>query len=39
MEICHDHNRRAGLGSAPKAFGIRLSLPEGGPMIKFLGED
>lgn len=39
MDICHQHNRRVGLGSAPKPFGIRLSLPEGDPMIKFLGQD
>jgi hypothetical protein len=40
MEICHGHNRRAGLRGAPeKTFGIRLSLPEGDPMRQVLGDD
>jgi hypothetical protein len=40
MEICHAHNRRAGLRRVPKkTFGIRLSLPEGDPMRQVLGDD
>jgi len=39
MELCHGHNRRAGLVSAPKRFGLRLSLPPGDPMRKVLGDD
>lgn len=39
MHICHEHNRRAGSGSTPKPFGLRLSLPEGDPMRKLLGDD
>ncbi len=39
MEICHRHNRRAGLRQAAKPFGIRLTLPEGDPMRQVLGDD
>ena len=39
MEICHEHNRRAGSVSAPGPFGLRLSLPEGDPMRRVLGDD
>lgn len=39
MEICHSHNRRAGLRSGPRAYGLRLSLPAGDTMSAVLGED
>jgi hypothetical protein len=39
MDICHEHNRRAGAGPAPRPFGLRLSLPPGDPMRKVLGDD
>lgn len=39
MDICHQHNRRAGTGATRKPFGLRLSLPEGDPMRKLLGDD
>lgn len=39
MDICHEHNRRAGTGQVPRPFGLRLSLPEGDPMRKLLGDD
>jgi len=38
MDICHEHNRRAGLHRQPGAYGLRLSLPEGDPMRKLLGD-
>jgi len=39
MDICHEHNRRAGPGPASRSFGLRLSLPDGDPMRKLLGDD
>jgi hypothetical protein len=39
MDICHIHNRRAGLQSGPRAYGLRLSLPPGDTMSALLGED
>jgi hypothetical protein len=38
MDICHSHNRRAGLRAGPKTFGLRLSLPEGDTMSSVLGD-
>lgn len=39
MEVCHRHNRRAGLGGDSRRFGLRLSLPPGDPLRNVLGED
>jgi hypothetical protein len=39
MDICHSHNRRAGLQSGPRAYGLRLSLPPGDTMTALLGEN
>lgn len=39
MEICHNHNRRAGLRSGPRAYGLRLSLPADDTMSAVLGAD
>ncbi len=39
MEICHKHNRRAGLRSGPRAYGLRLSLPTDDTMSAVLGKD
>ena len=39
MEVCHRHNRRAGLGGHSRRFGLRLSLPPEDPLRKVLGED
>ncbi len=39
MDICHEHNRRAGTGPASRPFGLRLSLPARDPMRNLLGED
>lgn len=39
MDICHEHNRRAGSASRSGPFGLRLSLPEGDPLRKVLGDD
>ena len=36
---CHEHNRSQPVPTAPKAWGIRLSLPENDPMRPLLGED
>lgn len=36
---CHEHNRSRPLPEAPKAWGIRLSLPEHDPMRPLLGDD
>lgn len=36
---CHEHNRSRPLPDAPKAWGIRLSLPEQDPMRPLLGDD
>ena len=38
MDICHSHNRRAGLRAGPRTFGLRLSLPDGDTMSGVLGE-
>ena len=39
MEVCHRHNRRAGLEPESGPFGLRLSLPPGDPMRSVLGDD
>jgi hypothetical protein len=39
MEVCHRHNRRAGLGGRSRRFGLKLSLPLGDPMRTLLGDD
>lgn len=36
---CHEHNRSTPVPGSPKAWGIRLSLPEQDPMRPLLGED
>ena len=38
-DACHEHNRSRPLPTGPKAWGIRLSLPENDPMITLLGDD
>jgi hypothetical protein len=38
-DACHEHNRSRPLRGTPKAWGIRLSLPENDPMRPILGED
>lgn len=38
-EACHEHNRSRPLPTAPKVWGIRLSLPENHPMADLLGKD
>lgn len=39
MDICHPHNRRVGSRQGTRAFGLRLSLPEGDTMRAVLGDD
>jgi hypothetical protein len=36
---CHEHNRSRPLPGSPKAWGIRLSLPDQDPMRDLLGAD
>jgi hypothetical protein len=36
---CHEHNRSRPVPHSPKAWGIRLSLPDQDPMRLVLGED
>jgi hypothetical protein len=36
---CHEHNRSRPVPDSPKAWGIRLSLPEQDPMRLVLGDD
>ena len=38
-DSCHEHNRSQPLPAGPKAWGIRLSLPENDPMRPLLGDD
>jgi hypothetical protein len=38
-ETCHEHNRSRPLPTDPKAWGIRLSLPDNDPMLVLLGND
>ncbi len=38
-DACHAHNRSRPLPGTPKAWGLRLSLPEHDPMRVLLGED
>ncbi len=39
MDICHAHNRRAGLVERKGPWGLRLRLPEGDTFGAILGED
>lgn len=39
MDICHEHNRRAGLAPRSGPWGLRLRLPEGDTFSQVLGED
>lgn len=39
MDICHEHNRRAGLGPRSGPWGLRLRLPEGDTFSQVLGQD
>lgn len=39
MDICHPHNRRAGLADRSGPWGLRLHLPEGDTFSGILGED
>jgi hypothetical protein len=39
MDICHAHNRRAGLSPESGPWGLRLRLPEGDTFSGILGED
>jgi len=38
-DACHEHNRSRPPPSDPKAWGIRLSLPDNDPMLALLGHD
>lgn len=38
-DACHEHNRSRTVPDAPKAWGLRLSLPQGDPMRALLGDD
>ena len=39
MDICHSHNRRAGLGQHEGQWGLRLRLPEGDTFNSILGNE
>jgi hypothetical protein len=39
MDVCHSHNRRAGLAPRTGPWGLRLKLPEGDTFRGVLGED
>ena len=38
-DACHAHNRSRPLAETPKAWGLRLSLPEHDPLRALLGDD
>jgi len=38
-DTCHEHNRSRPVPTDPKAWGIRLSLPDNDPMLALLGND
>ena len=39
MSTCQTHNLRHPTSTAPRAYGVRVSLPAGDPFRKLLGED
>lgn len=38
-DTCHEHNRSRPVPSGPRAWGLRLSLPEHDPLRRLLGDD
>lgn len=38
-DACHEHNRSRPVPTGPRAWGIRLSLPESHPMGDLFGKD
>jgi len=39
MSTCQTHNLRFPVSTAPRPYGVRVSLPVGDPFRKLLGED
>jgi hypothetical protein len=39
MSTCQTHNLRHPVSTAPRPYGVRVSLPAGDPFRKLLGED
>lgn len=39
MSTCQKHNLRHPVSTAPRPYGVRVSLPAGDPFRKLLGED